>query len=437
MSSLKQYDMSYQLLSAFTLLILIAVPTLLLLVSSGGSAPYHVAALVGLICLALRWPALSRALTSDEKLACMGYAAFTVTILISLVDTGASKEAVGDLDVLLRPLWAIPILYLFIRTQPPEGMLWFGVSLGAMVAGINALYEVSMADHYVRANGGTSAVTYGNTALLMGIIAAVGLPYFRKLGGFYVALPIIALLLGLLGSFLSGSRGGWLAIPALVILLLWHFWRLRYQRLAVIAALVLAVIASLAVLLPQVGVSGRIGLAITQFEQYFQDPVAHGGTSVGQRLELWRAAWDMFLQQPLLGGGIGHTFNAFLREGVAAGDYHPASVVQTMPHNVLLDILALRGLVGLAGLLALWLALGIVFLKAAREPESRLRTLGTAGLALLLSYILFGLTDSVMDYGPPLVFFCLYSALIVYLIAEARRLASGQAASLEVGVGAH
>lgn len=427
MLPIKQYARPHLIISAFTLLVLLAFPLLILLVSSGGSAPYHVAALLGLICLATGWPAMPRALAADEKLACMGYTAFTVTVLISVADTGASRDAVRELDVLLRPLWAIPVLYLFIRTRPPEGLLWFGVALGAMLAGVNAFYEIFLADHPVaadqpvRAEGGTSAVTYGNTALLMGIIAIVGLPYFRKLGSVYVAVPVVALLLGMLGSFLSGSRGGWLALPALVLLLLWHFWRLRYRRSAVVAALVLTGITGLAVLLPQTGVHDRIELAIIELDQYRQDPVTHGYTAVGLRLELGRAAWDMFLQQPLLGGGIGNSFNAFLIEGIAAGDYHPVTAIQTMPHNVMLDVLALQGLVGMAGLLALWSALGVVFVKAARDPEVRLRTLGTAGLALLLSYVLFGLTDSVMAYGPPLVFFCLYSALIVYLITEARR----------------
>ena len=142
--------------------------------------------------------------------------------------------------------------------------------------------------------------------------------------------------------------------------------------------------------------------------------------SVGQRLELWRAAWSMFLEQPVFGGGMGRSFNRFLREGVAAGEFHPATAVQTMPHNVVLDVLALRGLVGLIGVIALWGALAQVFLTAARQPEMEARALGTAGLALLLGYAVFGLTDSVVDYGPPLVFFCLYSALLVHLIGQAR-----------------
>lgn len=418
-----------RLLNAIVSIILIAVPTLILLVSSGGSAPYHIAAVIGLVCLIIRRPALQRPLGDDEKLACLGFCAFTAAVLISLVDTGFARDAVRELDVLLRPLWAIPILYLFIRVRTAEALLWFGVALGAIVCGLSALYEFLVTDDFRRADGGTSAIIFGNTALLMGIISAVGAPYFRKSGNLYLIIPVAALLLGLLASLLSGSRGGWIALPALILLLLWHFRRVGYRKASLIAAVVLPLAIVSALALPQTGVTDRVETAVTQYNQYFEDPAEHGDTSVGIRLELWRAAWNMFLEQPVFGGGIGKSFNVYLNGQVALGRYHPDVVVQTMPHNVFLDTLALQGLAGIAGLLGIWGALGIVFARAAREQETELRTLGVAGLALLFAYFIFGLTDSVMGYGPPLVFFSLYSALIVYRIAEARQKVRGVSSS--------
>lgn len=167
------------LLNDIVSIILIAFPVLILLVSHGGSAPYYVAAVIGLACLAIRRPRLPRALGADERLTYLGYAAFTAAVLISLVETGFSYEAVRELDVLLRPLLAIPILYLLIRVRTAEALLWFGIAAGAIVVGSSAIYEYF---NYVRTDGSTSAVTFGNTALLMGMISAVGVPYFRKFG---------------------------------------------------------------------------------------------------------------------------------------------------------------------------------------------------------------------------------------------------------------
>ncbi|MDI9246698.1 O-antigen ligase family protein [Marinobacter sp. CHS3-4] len=407
-------------LNVLVSLLLIVFPALLLVVSSGGSTPYHIMAVVGLVCLAIRRPQLPRPLSADEKLARTGFYAFTLAVLISLVETGFSREAVKDLDVLLRPLWAILILYLFVRVNVSEALLWFGVALGAIVAGSSALYETLTVDSYVRANGATSAITFGNTALLMGLMAAVGAPYFQKLGRCYVVVPVLALLFGLMASLLSGSRGGWLALPALLMLLLWHFWREGYRRTSIVSAVLLLCFFAVAVALPQTGVIERAEEAVLTFNQYSEDPAQYGDTSVGQRLELWRASWNMFLEYPIFGGGIGHSFNAYLKEGVAEGLYHPSSVVQTMPHNVWLDTLAMQGLVGLAGLLGIWGALTVVFVRAVGRQQAESRMLGVAGLVLMVGYNLFGLTESVMGYGPPLVFFSLYSALIVYRIAQAR-----------------
>lgn len=412
-------------LNAAVSLILAVFPVLILLVSSGGSAPYHVAAVIGLVCLTIRRPRMPRALGADERLACVGYFSFTAAVLISLAETGFSRDAVRELDVLLRPLWAIPILYLFIRVGAAQALLWFGVAAGAIAVGFSALFEYLTADDFRRADGATSAITFGNTGLLMGVLAAVGIPFFRKFGKACLILPVLALLMGLVASLLSGSRGGWVALPALATVLLWHLRRVGYRLSSLVAVVVLLVGIGTMLALPQTGVMDRVETGVSQFNQYMEDPFEHGDTSIGARLTLWNAAWDRFMEHPVFGGGIGYSFNAYLKEQVAEGNYHPSIVSQTMPHNVFLDTLALQGLVGIAGLSGIWGALGLVFSRAVRETETELRLLGTAGLTLLIAYGLFGLTDSVMGYGPPLVFFSLYSALTVYLIAEARRTMAG------------
>lgn len=422
------------LLSIFTAIVLLSFPVLLLHVRHGGSSPYHLLALVAIISAALRFPIAPRTLQAEERLAIVGFGIFTLTIFISLVDTGFSREAIRELDVLLRPMWAIPIVFFFIRVRPSEGLFWFGTTAGATAAGINSLWEWLGAERYGRVDGATSAITYGNTALLMGFVSLLAIPYIRnKFGRKYTFLPFVAFLLGLIASFLSGSRGGWIALPVLTALLAWGLWRQRYQRTVVAGVLSLIVTTALVFSVPQSGVKDRVDKAVAEVELYLQNPMMHGGTSVGQRFEMWRAAWHMFKQEPLLGGGIGRSYHRFLQEGVVAGEYHPEVARQTLPHNAVLAALSLRGLVGLAGLLTLWLMLAYVFQKAAREQDRRISALGIAGLVLITSYMVFGLTDSVMDYGPPLVFFSLNSALIVYLIAQARVIAErGSESSLAV-----
>lgn len=412
--------LSERMLYAFTIAVLLAVPVLILIVPHTGTELYVLAALAGMI--AMMWPsvAIPRTFTSVEKIVCIGCGVFVFTVIVSVAASGLKYEAVRELDVLLRPILAIPLLYLLIRTRPSEGILWIGMSLGAILAGLNAIYEVLGTGHSARAQGVTGAITYGNTALVMGFIAAIGIPYFRRLGSVYIFIPIAALLLGLLGSFLSGTRGGWIALPVLTLLLIWNHWRPTYRYVAVACGLTLIITASLAFVVPHTNVHKRIDAGISEVTQYLENRERYGGSSIGKRFEMWRAAWDLFAENPIFGGGMGNAFRNYLQEGIAVDEYHPATAGETMPHNVFMNVLATRGLVGLAGLLALWLTLMYAFWAASKDLTIRIHALGIAGLTLLIFYIISGLTHSVMNYGRPLTFFCLYSILIVYLISESR-----------------
>lgn len=415
--------MSQRALRVFVIVTVLAVPSLMLLASAGGTELFVLASLVGIGAMVRAYGGVRRAFSTDERAAVFGCILFTVTVLFSVAEQGFAYPAVRELDVLLRPLLAIPVLFLLIRTRPPEGVLWFAMAIGAILAGTYAIYDVLIvgAHNMAQAVTGGSHILFGRTTLGMGFIAAIGLPYFRRLGNGYVLVPFTALLLGLVGSFLSGSRGAWIALPVLIPLLLWQHWRPGYRGFAVGGVVALVVLSIGAFAIPDTGVQDRFDTAIEQVRLYMEDPVQHGGTSVGLRFEMWRGALHAIVRHPLSGIGMGERFNEFLTQGANAGMYHPSTRLVSMPHNAYLQVLVARGLIGFVGLLALWLAVGYVFWTAARhEAGSTLRTLGIAGLSLLGLYMASGLTHSVMDYGRPLTFFSLYSILIVYLIAQAR-----------------
>lgn len=402
----------------FVIAVLVVIPIVLPLVPDTSSELYVILAFVGLIVWLARDPHSTRRVTHEERIAALGCAAFSASIIISVIEVGATYDAVRELDVLLRPLLAISILLLLVRIRPTSGVLWIPMAVGALAVGFNALYHHFSADSYQRVEGAIGAISYGRASLALGFIAAVGLPYFRRLGRAWAWVPSMAFAMGLAGTILSGSRGVWIAVPALLPLLLWNFWHPAYRRVAVVAVTGIVLAFALSVAVPQTGVQNRIDQAVSQVKLYLDDPAKHGGTSVGQRFEMWRAAWSMFVQDPIFGGGTGDSFNRFLRSGIEAGHYHPNVGVQTQVHNVFLQALASRGLVGLAGLMVFWLALTWVYWKATRRDDDECRSLGIAGLGLILVYAVSGLTDSAMSYGRPLTFFCLESILIVHLIAE-------------------
>lgn len=409
------------LLRQATILLSLAVPSLILLVPHGGSAPMGLLALLGIgTMVAAQWTTTQRAFLTEEKQLVAALLLFCCIVLLSLFIAGASRDAVRELDTLFRPLLAVPFLYLLIRTRPPEGLLWFGVTIGSILAGINAIIEVATAEHYVRASGTTNPILYGNLALTMGLIATAGISYFSRFGKPWTLIPLIAFALSLVASFLSGSRGGWIALPILgsaAVYLMWKIGPLHHYRRGILILAVGAGILALAFVM-DTGVSDRLDDGMQEFRQYLQDPAVYGNTSVGLRLEMWQAAWDMFKDRPILGSGIGDSYQEFLQAEAEKGNYHTATTQFDQPHNEYMMTLATRGLIGLISLLALWLVPARFFLQAMSSSSDTSQRLGIAGLLLVATFMVFGLTESIMHRGPPMTFFIFHVAFITYLLCQ-------------------
>jgi tetratricopeptide (TPR) repeat protein len=81
------------------------------------------------------------------------------------------------------------------------------------------------------------------------------------------------------------------------------------------------------------------------------------------RLQLWMAAWDGFLQRPLLGWGPGGYEAAF--DVVFRPAFHPLDC-QDRAHNVLLGTICETGAVGALAYLAMWVSFAVAAVRAAR-----------------------------------------------------------------------
>lgn len=153
-----------------------------------------------------------------------------------------------------------------------------------------------------------------------------------------------------LGSY---SRGGLLAIAAMAAV----FWAKGRNKVAV--ALLFAVVAPVIVsLMPEAWFA-----KMQTIETYQQD------SSAMARLNTWQFAWNMALDNPIVGGG----FNAFQPETYARWAPDPTRVFDA--HSIWFGILAEHGFVGLAFFAAIWLLawrLGASIIRDTRErPELR------------------------------------------------------------------
>lgn len=137
------------------------------------------------------------------------------------------------------------------------------------------------------------------------------------------------------------------------------------------------------------------------------------------RLVLWRVAARMFSESPLVGTGV-HTFGDFHRPLLDTLALPPTTVrdADAIPwaHNLYLEVLAERGLLGALGFAAPVVAMLVSLrrvLRRAQRDEARLIALGLA--ASLATFLVLGLFDLTFLKDWVLLVFWLLAALVARL----------------------
>lgn len=378
---------------------------LLLSLSLTAPSGYSWGAVLLLLLGLFRWPAVLRgrvAWPSDMR------AWAIVMVLMGLVwsmhivvDGKLITNSLG-LDRSLKYLLVFLAVPALLVRRPSETALNWGCWVGAIGAGLTAVWQVGILG-WDRAAGYTNAIQFGNLALLLA--AWSGVRALRAPARWQKAIGLLAMLLGAIASIASGSRGGWITLPALLLLGFWFSAPpvTPAQSLPrALRAVALTLIASLALLaLPSV--QQRFVIAINEWSAAEHRPE---NTSVGLRRAFWEQALRVGQAHPWVGvGQVG--YEELQREAVAAHKMPASALEFNHAHNEWFDMFAKRGLVGLTGL-ALFLAVpGLFFARRLRrnsdtptnqallpDPESdKRRTAALCGLITVLGFTGFGLTQ--------------------------------------------
>ncbi len=379
------------MLSSLAGLVLAAFLSLLIAWPPAYAVVPLVAAALALV--AIVWPRRAVAALSREDVWFL--AALVVFSLIWLADvarTGVWPRAIEGGGLWL-PLW--PLLAAFVwlgwrRLRLPAAAFWWGVGVGALLAGLIAGWEVWIQGRF-RASNGINAIPFGMLSLLLGALAWVGVFAVRSTWARVALLGALALGLG--ASLLSGTRGAWVVFPALVVVVGLGFWRTLPRRVLGIGVTALLGLLLLASLSPTVAVTERVDEALESVNEYDE---GQRGNSFGVRVEMWRVGVQLFSEKPLLGWGEGR-LQERRDDWVAAWDLHPAVSRHDQLHSDLIDTAARRGLVGLGSLLMLYGVPLLLFARALRgRPDMTTRALAVAGLVVVVAFLGFGLTQSML-----------------------------------------
>jgi len=302
------------------------------------------------------------------------------------------------------PLLAALVLLAWRYVPPAPSAWWWGVVVGALCAGGIAAHEHFWLGRW-RPDNDMNAIPFGNIALLLGalsLVPLVSLPgaWACRFGVWKKAMLILAALGGLLASVLSGTRGGWVVFPALALLLCGAALT-SLPRGRVVALVVMLVAALLAMaFLPRASVSARVGEGVENLQGYAE---GNAGSSLGVRLEMWRAGWHLIQEKPLLGWGEGK-LEAQRDEWVAEGRFNRGISQYDQLHSDTVDTLARRGIVGMVSLFALYLVpLGLFWRywcwagpAENKAVQREVRAFALSGALVVVAFMGFGLSQSML-----------------------------------------
>jgi O-antigen ligase len=325
-------------------------------------------------------------------------------------------------DAISRFALAVPI-FLMLRQMPTRYFraLGWGCAAGALILGALALWQ--------RPTGGwtdadrlnnyyTNAIPYGDTALLMAFLSVFTIGWDGKHRKVAAVIKVAALVAGGFSSYSSGTRGGWVAIPAFLVLLAVQYgWFTNVKRLLVSS---IVVVTAAAALLSTPRIEQRIHDFFADVTQLSEgDPI----TSTGIRLELWRASVRLYRDHPVYGVGKGLLRNSMV--DLAKKGFMPEPIVNERSHSDFFSTIAEIGSVGVVVLFIFYYGSTVYFWRRRSSVDPVIRTAAWSGLALSASTIIFGLTIDVLAPTMVTVLVALFTATFLAAIdARDRELAT-------------
>jgi len=393
--------------------ILILYPATVLFVPKMNGIIFALLAIAGLYSC-VRVSEMSFKFNFDEKIFFQSISIFFVVVLSITLNAGFVYKAIGKY---LHLILAIPI-YMYLRHIGFRlAYFWYGLVLGSIIAAGVAMYDVWVIKSF-RARSLTHPIIFGDLALIMGYMSLAGLGWFRKKSLWQTVLPIVALLCSVFASVLAEARGSWLAVPFLFVVLFWYVRSLISFKLKLGVALSVGVFFWGVYTIPQTEVGKHVDRAINNVKIYNNSEITspNRSSSVGTRLEMWQASWTIFLNNPILGVGWGHYQEEAVLQ-IKQGLRNKSAAAHDHPHSQYFAALANGGLLGIVVTIMLFLIPAWLFIKYIRLQKTEdSKRLALAGLLLVVAYMIFCLSETLLERSRSVNFFAFYLVVIMAAI---------------------
>ena len=324
-----------------------------------------------------------------------------------------ARAQLKSFDYPIRWLLLLPVFFLLRRYLVDWRVMVIGMSIGVFFTVGIATYQV-YALGMNRAYGASNhQIPFAELMVVTDLLLWMLMIYAWNKGNKVISfILLVASLTGFYGSLLSVTRGAWIAyIFMIAIWMLYIFKRgftdkkYLFSR-PVVARLLLAVL---------------VFYVVAQTDQYqtLQSRTVgtlndlsdgHINSATGSRMVIYQDSFKVIKQYPF---GIG-TDNFLAIEQSNGGEYSHA-------HNELINLWIENGI---QGVIVLLLLLGYalkVFYKNLKSPNDLVSIYAACGLMLIVSYMIFGLSQAIFSHHQTLIFFIFYLYFFLAQISVIKR----------------
>ena len=389
-------------------------PALALSIDSGYSYGPAILLLASLSLVVFR-PRIS--LTSaDWKFAILFFSYFIVQALYNFGFSLPSRSY----DGISRFLVVIPVYFLLIFYPPKPLYFWSGLIVGVWVACAFAIYQrFYLTPPMDRAGGYINPIQFGDISFLMAALLLCGFVWARHtFKSFSVpAVFLLSSVAGFFASFLSLSRGGWIAIP-FVFFVFFKALNIKTRKILASFFLLGCVTVFTIMLLPNTS-SFKQRLMETQSDvaSVLNINSSQESVSISTRLQMWSVGIEAFSARPLIGwGSIKAIKLAYPTQWASLDAIHDFNHL----HSEYIDTLAKKGLIGFFILMSIYLVPLATFIRLMKSNDKMLVSFSSAGVVLILCVMTFGLTQTFMAHISGVTVFSFFLVIIAAYVRHSK-----------------
>lgn len=344
---------------------------------------------------------------------CLAMAAPVLALTVRELATGEFMIRLYDLPARLALFTLVFFLIAELPTQHIARLKW-GFALGTVLYTIVVYVETRGGIERIPTINSFSIIFSSELGFLMGMFSILSIYWKNARSPVSVVLLALAGVCGLYAVYMTQTRGAWLAIPVFAVIAISTFMHARTGRTLIL--IYVGILAAMLLVFSGTSlVQDRIDEAQHELIQFTDKD--NLDTAVGVRLQLWKASWIVFTEHPLLGIGK-ENFSAEMQAMHRRGIITDAAAVQFHSHDETLYAMATMGLLGLAALLALYIAPLAYFGRYMFDSDLQVHSAAAMGVCLCTGYMIFGLVDVMFGWNMCNVFYSVAMALFMAFIVN-------------------